>query len=299
MRTVLCALLLLAGAAWALPDGGQEREIAAAKARVQEMLDEAALLEQAGKREEAARVRAEAAELQRKIQGAAKPDDAPREPLHEALHRLEQAIGALDKAGYERMAGELRGEADKVRAEIRRREAAGPDGDEARAKEADFWRRNLDTLRIAMKGLAEAGKHDAADIMERAVHAHEMVAKGRTDPEAQEFMRRGPDNANLSEFLQLAAHCWADMKEQDKADRCAELGNFLRIRLEDQQRAREGDRRRAEERRDARPGPEDRIAAIEARLDKMERMLHAAMERLEQLDRERRERDRDRDRDDK
>jgi len=297
---IMPAVLLLVSVAWAVPDGGQEREVVAAKERLQAMLDEAALLEQAGRKEEAARVRAEAAELKRKIAGERdKADDAPREPLQDALHRLEQAIGALDRAGYEGMAGDLRQAADKLRVEIKRRagDRERPRGEEPRGGEADFWRRNMDTLRIAMKALEEAEKHDAADIMERAIHAREVMIKGRTDEEAQQIMHKGPDDANLAEFLNMAAHCWREFKEPEKADRCEELGNFLRARLEDQQRARkEGARREggadAGRREGPRPGPDDRMAQIEQRLDRMERMLQNALEEMQRRDRDRERGDR-------
>jgi hypothetical protein len=52
------------------------------------------------------------------------------------------------------------------------------------------------------------------------------------------------------------------------------------------------------ERRDG-PGPDDRLARLEERLDRMERMLHETLQRLEQQERERRaegERDREKER---
>jgi hypothetical protein len=278
MRILLGVLLLTAAAAWALPD---DREIAAAKEKVQAMLDEAALLEQAGRPEDAARVREEAAALKRKIEqhGGKEERDDPR---MQALHNLEKTIVALDKAGYEGMAREARGMADRLRAEIKGR---GAEGAKARGEDADFWRRNLETLHVAMKGLAEADRHDAADMVERAIHARKLMLEGRKDEEAQQIMRKAPDDAHLAEFLLVAAGCWREFKQPEKAAQCEELGRFFQhARVEKTMRFARGEQG---------PGAEDRLARVEERLDRMERMLHETLARLEERDRER-ERDRNR-----
>lgn len=273
MRILLGALLLTAAAAWALPD---DREIAAAKEKLQAMLDEAALLEQAGRPEDAARVREEAAALKRKIGEERGGKEERDDPRMQALHNLEKTIVALDKAGYEGMAREAREMADRLRAEIKGR---GAEGAKARGEDADFWRRNLETLHVAMKGLAEADRHDAADMVERAIHARKLMLEGRKDEEAQQIMRKAPDDAHLAEFLLVAAGCWREFKQPEKAAQCEELGRFFQhARVEKTMKFARGEQG---------PGAEDRLARVEERLDRMERMLRTALDRLEQQDRER------------
>lgn len=260
---ILFGVLLLALLAAAAPEGGELKE------KIQAMLDEAALLEQAGRGDEAARVRAEAEELKRKAEAPREKDD----PRMQALASMEKAIGALEKAGYEGMAKELRGMAERLRSEVKG----------ARGQEGDFWRRNLDTLRSAVKALAETGRHDAADVLERAIRGRELLLEGKPDM-AERAMREGPDDAQLSELLLKAAGCWREFKQPEKALQCEELGRYLQHSIE---------KRRAEKTMEfARggregPGPDDRLARLEERLDRMERMLHATLERLERQERER------------
>jgi hypothetical protein len=277
---IVAGVFLLVALALAVPD---DREIAAAKEKLQALLDEAALLEQAGRRDEAARVRDEAAALKRKIEQGGKERDDPRA---QALHDIEKAIKALDKAGYEGMASELRGMADRLRGDIKG----------ARGQEGDFWRSNIETLRIAMKGLAEAERHDAADMVERAIHARELMLEGKPD-RAERAMREAPDDGALAELLLKAAGCWREFRQPEKAAQCEELGRFLGNRMAQQRQMNEAVRKQVERRYPAREGPppEERLARMEERLDRMERMLHDAFERLEASDREERDRERGRD----
>ncbi len=282
MRILFCVLFATAAAS-AVPD---DREIAAAKEKVQAMLDEAALLEQAGRPEDAARVREEAAALIKKIEAAHGGKEKHDDPRMQALHNLEKAIGALDKAGYEGMAKELRGMADRLRGEIK-----GGGGDRKQGEDAEFWRRNLETLGLAMNGLAEAERHDAAEMVGRAIQARRLMLEGRKDPEALQIMSKSPDDVQLAGLLLKAAACWQEFKQPDKAAQCAELGRYFQHRVEKGPIATKKTEFARAEKREG-PGPEDRMARLEERLDRLERMLSEALERLE-------DRDRDRGRDDR
>jgi hypothetical protein len=367
------------------------------------MLDEAALLEQAGRVEEAARVREEAMALKRKV--AAASDDG--DPRALALRSVEKAIGALENVeGCEDLREGLLETAGRLRASLNGGGLVLEDGDRWERNlisKEEFWRRNLDTLRIARKGLAELGRHDAAEAMERAIGAREMLVSGRKDEEAQRVARGGPGDGDMAELLLKAAGCWREVKQPENAALCEELGrrfqriaqkkhegaaaegaDFWRRNLDTLRIARKGlaeaerrdgaelmerairarelliegkpdmaeramkegpgdaelaelllasagcwrelkqpekafqceelgryfqhavEKRRVEktmefargERRDG-PGPDDRLARLEERLDRMERMLHETLQRLEQQERERRaegERDREKER---
>jgi hypothetical protein len=188
-------------------------------------------------------------------------DGRREKALREALHAVEHAQVTLREAGMEDAAAEVGRTAERLRHEIAEHAAAPRsrhDGD------AEFWRRNMDTLRIAMKGLAEAEKHDAADLMERAIHARELMIAGRRDPEAMELRKRGPDDAQLSELLRMAAGFWAEHGHEQKAAQCHELANHLAAR--GKAPPREG---------------KDRTAHLEERLERMERTLREVLARLE------------------
>jgi hypothetical protein len=279
MRIVLGALILAAVLA-AAPDGPDIKE---AKAKIQALEDEAALLEQAGRRDQAERARAEAAALRKRIEAAREGGDDPRV---QALHNMEKAIAALDKAGYEGMAKEMRGMADRLRGEIKGvRGQPNP--------EAEFWRRNLDTLRIARNALLEAQREDGADLLERAIHARELLVEGKPD-RAEKAMKEGPGDLDIAELLLSSAGFWRSFGHADKSAQCEELARFLQHRA--RERGAEREKPRADRRE--RGGPEDRMAQLEERVERMERMLHDALERLEARDRQREvERDRDRERD--
>jgi hypothetical protein len=267
---ILIGVLLLAVAVTALPEG---REAAEAKEKIQAMLDEAALLDQAGRREEAARLRADAEAMKKRLGGKREGGDDPRV---QALNNMEKAIAALDKAGYESMAKEMRGMAERLGAEIK-----GARGQEN--SEVDFWRRNLDTLRVARNGLLEAQRRDEADVLVRAIHARELLISGKPD-RAEQAMKEGPGELDIAELLLTSAGFWRSFGQAEKAVQCEELGNFLQHRA----RQRGADRERAQraERRE-RGGPDDRMAQLEERVARMERMLRDALERLEARDRER------------
>ncbi|HEX5139063.1 MAG TPA: hypothetical protein VFY93_18990 [Planctomycetota bacterium] len=267
---ILLGVLLLAVAAAALPE---EREAAETKEKIQAMLDEAALLDQAGRREEAARLRADAEAMKKRLDEGKREGDDPRV---QALKSMEKAIAALDRAGYEGMAREMRGMADTLRGQIK----GGDRGQEN--PEVDFWRRNLDTLRVARNGLLEAQRRDGADALGRAIEARELLVSGKADRAAQ-AMKGGPGELDIAELLLASAGFWRSFGQAEKAARCEELGNFVQHRA----RERGADRERAQRAERWVRGPDDRMAELEARVERMERMLQNALERLEALDRER------------
>ncbi|MCK6460762.1 MAG: hypothetical protein L6Q95_12825 [Planctomycetes bacterium] len=278
-------MLLLAVAAVAVPEG---QDLAEAKEKIQRMLDEAALLEQAGKREEAARVRADAEAMKKRLEGARGPKEGD-DPRVQALHNMEKAIAALDKAGYEGMAREMRGMADRLRAEIK-----GARGQED--KEVDFWRKNLDTLRSARNALLEAQRRDGADALERAIRARELLVEGKPDRAAQ-ARKEGPGDLDIAELLLSSAGFLRTFGEPEEAAQCEELARFMQNQARERQAV---DREKAPRgERPDRAGPDDRMARLEERVERMERMLRDTLERLEAREREReheRQRAEDRDR---
>jgi hypothetical protein len=248
--------LFLGVAASAGDREGAEREIVSAMKRIHALLEEAEQLQKDGRAEEAARAREQAADLKRKIHEAmGRLDEGRGDPLRAALHKVEQAVETLRKASMEDLANDLNRAADRLRAELKEREAA------AWNPEMDFLRRNIDTLRLAMKALAEAERRDAADLMERAIRAWTLALERK-----EGALGKVPSDGQLAELLLLAAGCWREFQQPEKAAQVEELGRFFQ--------------QRAEKRRG---GPEDRLERLEARMERIERML----ERMEERDRDR------------
>ena len=134
-----------------------------------------------------------------------------------------------------------------------------------------------------MPALREAGRKDAADLLEHAIHARELALGERRDDEAQHIRETAPNRGQLSEILGLASRLWADFGHEERAHAVGELAEQMRERLHRQrderaQREQDRPRREARERREER----DRPAARERR-EQPER-YHAAMERIERLE---------------
>jgi len=274
---ILLAVLFLAAFAWAGDREEMEAEIRAAKERLHAVLADAEELERAGKGEDAARAREEAERIERGIHEMARAIEEreqrrpeAREPLREALHGLEIAIEGLRRAGYEESVRDLEVMADRLRAQMKARERRKAAGPLPRGWDAEFERRNMDTLRLAMKALAEAEKRDAVDLVERAIHARELALSGRRDEEAIRIIEKSPGDEQLGKLLLVAADLWAGFKQPDKAERCEELGKFLLGRA--------GKRgREMPEHAEAM----ERIERLEQRLERMEQMLHEVLSRME------------------
>jgi hypothetical protein len=272
MKKILAAFLLAATAG----AGERDDEVLAAKERIHALLEKAAYLEKEGRPDEAERLRAEAGALKEKIH--ARLEGQGDDPLKQALHNLEKAIGSLEKAGCKDLAGDLRGAADRVRGQIKEREAARArgEGKGPRSEEVEFWRRNIDTLRLAMKALAEGERRDAMEIMERAIHAREVMISGRQDEEAWHILKRGPDDAAIAEMLQTAAGLWREYRQPKHAERVQELANYL------VHRAAKGKDRLAPEKREwAGPDGGDRLERLEERIARLERAVHELIQHLE------------------
>jgi hypothetical protein len=113
--------------------------------------------------------------------------------------------------------------------------------------------------------------------VERAIRARELMLEGRPGE-----AKGAPDDAQLAEILAKAAQCWREFKQPEHALRCEELGNYLRHQMR-----KHGDDAHREKMRGHEGGPDDRMARVEERLDRMERMLHETLERLGERDRQR------------
>ena len=193
-------------------------------------------------------------------------------------------------------------------------------GERRRGHEREQAIHDLEVMRIARHALLEADRHDAADLVQRAIRAREVTLEGREDREAATIRDRGPRLGQQVEILQMAAGIWRELDRPERAEAVAELAERMwsRHRPGEDRRGREGrqrDERRGRERaqRDERrdrqehrahersareegrhrergeqPGVMDRIERLEMRLAELEGLLKEIRQELRELKRGRR-----------
>lgn len=126
------------------------------------------------------------------------------EDLRSVVQRLESATEALQEIGELAEAERLAAVTDRVRAQL-----AGRDG-EPRGDD-------LVVMRYAVKAYLEVDRHDAADRVERAMHAREMDLEERRDPEANRIREGRPSTGEQVELFVHAANLWDEWGHETKA----------------------------------------------------------------------------------
>lgn len=101
-------------------------------------------------------------------------------------------------------------------------------------------RRRLKVMRTAVEALVEAGQHDRAEVVERAMHARELILERRTDAEAMSVREAAPDRGVLSRQLAAAAELYADWGAAEKARALAELSETYAQQFRRRQRVEAG-----------------------------------------------------------
>jgi len=193
-------------------------------------------------------------------------------PKSEAMVKPLRRAGAVWKElGNAKKAKMCRALAEQYQ-EIAARRQKGGEGERARAK------RHMEIMRIAMHGLLEAEKEDAAHRIEQVLHLYELSLAGERD-EARKAREKAPNSGQLAELLLHAADLWKEFGHEGKAGQCHELGRFYQQRWK-QQRAREKKAEAPRTDRDA------KLAELEERLEKLHRMARELTNELERLKRE-------------
>jgi hypothetical protein len=179
-----------------------------------------------------------------------------REQIVELLvlaERIYREFGMNERAAeLSRMTEELWPGRDRPR----ERPRAGPNEEAIHA---------LEVMRMGMAALEEAGRHDSAELLERAIRAREVQLEGRRDREAAEIREQAPTLGQQIELLAYAAELWQEFGHERKAEVISELVERMRS-------MRPGDLRRGrgEPRRDALL---PRVERLERRLAELERDL--------------------------
>ncbi len=295
-------------------DEGARRELEAARERIHALMREAEELHEAGRVDAADQMRQRAQQLAQRIEQGmerrqrARSDEAQH--LHNVLDGLERGMGALRELGRHEELEALERVAHEVRRELEGRRDR-PQRERERAHRSENEREvalhQLEIMRMAMPALREAGRKDAADLLEHAIHARELALGERRDDEAQHIRETAPNRGQLSEILGLASRLWAEFGHEERAHAVGELAEQMRARVHrqrDERAQREQDRphREARQRRGERDRPEarerrdqpDRYQAAMERIERLEVHMKRLAEAMERLQGQLHERERDR-----
>jgi hypothetical protein len=255
---------------------GNEREIEQAEKKVRALLREAEELQEAGRGEEADRLRRKADELRAAIERSLehrrrKQEHAGRGEAKEILQGLERGIHALRRLKRHEEAERLMEIAGHVKKELAHRARA--------EQETEVARWQIRVLRFGVEALVKAKRHDGADLLERALHARKLTLEGRRDEEAMQIRRRAPGPEDQAELLRVAADLLAEWGQKERAAAVDKLAKQL---LEKRRRREEPERAEHVER------VMHEIERLHQRVEHLEQVIAELREQVQALRRERR-----------
>lgn len=204
--------------------------------------------------------------------------------LRGVLDGLERGIVALEKLGRTEECNRLRHIADEVRGEMGSAQAPPKPQSEAQPRGGG---QAIDVMRTALESLAAAGRSDAADLLERAIHARRMDLDGRDDDEAAQIRQQAPNVAQQVEILRLAARLLNQNGQPDRAEAVARMAERMwqRANAEDQPQPRGmGGPPRASS--PGPPPPPPDLAPPPARDGERARLREDSMHRLDAIERQ-------------
>jgi len=202
--------------------------------------------------------------------------------VYEGAPNREQQIELLfhaakmwDEFGHEGKAERIEALARELMGRHRKSPKKQPKENRGNRREREIVEHRVEVMKMALPALLEAEKRDAADLLERAVHAYRLLLEGRRDAEAREIIGSSPSRGQQAEIMALAGKLWRKFENQDKAEACLRLARELG-----------GEAKRKTDR--ARPSDADRrFAGLEAKLAEMRKMLDEMRAEMERLRRER------------
>jgi hypothetical protein len=106
----------------------------------------------------------------------------------------------------------------------------------------------MEIMRLAMPALREAERRDAVEMLERAIHARELMLAGRDDDEAHQIRERAPSRGQLAEILRMASGLWKEFDNEDKSEIVGRLAAEFAGRGAREREVPAGERREREER---------------------------------------------------
>ena len=147
-----------------------------------------------------------------------------REQLAEVLAMAAKLWREFDKPDKAALVGQL---AKQTAAAGRSRTSQRGSRNES---EREAVLRQIEVMRYALHALAEAEKMDAADLIERALHARELTLEGRRDEEAVRIREGAPDRGAQIEVLMLAERILRELGQTERAAAVGQLAQELRGR---------------------------------------------------------------------
>jgi len=255
---------------------GNERELERAEKKVRALLREAEELQEAGRGEDADRLRRKAEELRAAIERGLerrrrKPERAERGEAAEILQGLERGIHALRRLKRHDEAERLMEIAGHVKRELAHRARA--------EKETEVARWQIKVMRFGVEALVKAKRHDGADLLEHALHARKLTLEGRRDEEAMRIRRRAPDPEDQAELLRVAADLLGEWGQKERAAAVDKLAKQL---LEKRRPREEPERAQHVER------VMHEIKRLHQRVEHLEQVIAELREQVQALKRERR-----------
>ncbi len=181
--------------------------------------------------------------------------------IEELIERLEIGMSALEELNRHD-ALEI---VQRIANELRQEHARG--GHRARQEENDevrTVRRRLRVMRTAVDAFLEADRHDAADLVERAMHARELSLEGRRDSEANEIRQAAPNRGQLAETLGAAAQLY---KKWNKPERAAALAELAETYAKQWRRQQQGAGQNREEERENESGSGQGLDSLATRIE--------------------------------
>ena len=276
--------------------GSNDDDIGHLQAKIRELVDNAAALEQAGRHEEAGNLLRKADELGRKLDEMTRregggPEGVSRDEAKKLLGDLERGMGALKRLGkmeeaeqvfqvYKALAAKLKETEQRDRKPVEGRKPMGREGFGAQ----------LEVLRLARHGLLEAEKKDLAGRLEQAIHAHELLLEGAGHEHAG--VRRAPRGGEMVELLSVAAQAWRKFGQPEKAERIEKLAReYGGPGKAEERRADHGEMTPKDRDRDREPDRRadeamERLDRLQARLEEMQRGMEKILREMEAIRRE-------------
>jgi regulator of replication initiation timing len=258
--------------------GGDEEEIQGLRERIAVLATEARTLQAEGKAEAAATLRERVRELEETLARREEERRAQRRAGQEGVESA--AVREAVRFGLEflRALGGEEASDDLVRLadEIERRFGERLSRAEREREDPAHGQRQLDAMRTALRALAEAGRAEAADLVERAMHALELLRTGRMGAEAREALRRAPTHEQVREALEVALDL---LKEQGKQD----LAEGVRWLVDELAAMHPPPPEPPGEARVADDPARERVAALERRLEELRRAVEDLRAQLAEM----------------
>lgn len=144
--------------------------------------------------------------------------------------------------------------------------------------EREEVRRTLRIVRYAVDALFAANRRDAAEILEHAMHAHELELKGRRDDEAMRIRKTVPGREKIVRALRLGAEILEDRGHRERAAGVLQVARRI-------QGAHGREREHGEERA-ARRAPAQQLESALHRLELLQEKLAHYRAQIEELKQE-------------